>query len=64
MLLPCSSLDTTLQVRESLTKDQDWGKLAEKAATGIFSEYDDANDPDVSSVATMFVDGGDASSWG
>lgn len=64
MLLPCPSLRTTRQVREGLTKDQDWGELAAKAAKGIFSEYDDANDPDVSSVATMFVDGGDASSWG
>lgn len=52
-----------LQVRRSLTKDQDWDELAMQAASGVFSIYDDSNDPDVNSVATLFVDG-DLEGWG
>lgn len=29
-----------------------------QVASGVLSTYDDANDPDINSIATLFVDGG------
>lgn len=46
------------KVRQDLTKGHDWVGLADKAASGTFCAYDDANDPDVRSVAALFTDGG------
>lgn len=50
------------RVRESLTRGRNWAELADKAASGVFSTYDDAKDPDVKSVAALFA-GGEAEDW-
>ncbi|CAM9177073.1 unnamed protein product [Hapterophycus canaliculatus] len=49
------------KVRESLTRGHDWEGIVLKATTpkgvGAFCTYDDADDPDVKSVAALFAAG-------
>lgn len=48
------------KVRQSLTRGHDWNDIALKATSsdgGVFSTYDDANDPDVKSMAALFAEG-------
>lgn len=49
------------KVRQSLTRGHDWEDMVVKATSpkgeGAFCTYDDANDPDVKSVAALFAEG-------
>lgn len=54
------------KVRQSLTRGHDWDDIALKATLsdgGVFCTYDDANDPDVKSVAALFA-AGEHEQWG
>eukprot|EP00903_Cladosiphon_okamuranus_P017461 g16083.t1 len=54
------------KVRQSLTRGHDWDDLALKATLsdgGVFCAYDDADDPDVKSVAALFA-AGEHEQWG
>ena len=51
------------RVREGLMRGRDWQTLAAEAASGTFSAQDDAGDPDVRSVATLFA-GSEHEDWG
>lgn len=54
------------QVRQRLTRGHDWDDIALKATSsdgGVFCTYDDANDPDVKSVAALFA-AGEHEQWG
>lgn len=53
------------KVRQSLTRGHDWDDIALRATSsdgGTFCTYDDASDPDVNSVATLFA-AGDHEQW-
>lgn len=53
------------KVRQSLTKGQAWEDIVLEATSpkGAFGTYDDANDPDVTSVAALFS-AGEHEEWG
>ena len=54
------------KVRQSLTRGHDWDQVALKATSpdgGVFCTYDDADDPDVKSVAALFA-AGEHEGWG
>eukprot|EP00752_Nemacystus_decipiens_P013472 g11931.t1 len=54
------------KVRQSLTRGHDWDDIALRATSsdgGVFCTYDDADDPDVKSVAALFA-AGEHESWG
>lgn len=54
------------KVRQSLTRGHDWDDIALKASSsdgGVFCSYDDADDPDVKSVAALFA-AGEHEQWG
>lgn len=53
-------MEQVAKVRQSLTRGHDWEDIALKATSpkgGAFSTHDDANDPDVKSVAALFAAG-------
>lgn len=59
-------MEQVAKVRQSLTRGHDWEDIALKAASskgGAFCTYDDANDPDVKSVAALFA-AGEHEEWG
>lgn len=60
---PNSPQNSNPKVRRKLTHGQDWDELALQATSGVFATYDDADDPDVRSVASLFIDG-DQEDWG
>lgn len=59
-------MEQVAKVRQSVTRGYDWEDIALKGTSskgGAFCTYDDANDPDVKSVAALFA-AGEHEEWG